>query len=290
MVAAPICVNGEMRRIVATMMLSVAVLAASAPVSQAGTRGPAVRLVALGDSYAAGVGASPDPTSGACLRSQDAYPALWAAEHRLRSFTFVACSGATTADVLADQVSAVTRSHTLVTITIGGNDIGFAPVLAGCTVARSDQDCATLVGGAEWLARYVLPVRLAKVYLTVRARAPHAKVVVLGYPRLFDPSPTCPNPLVPNAARRAVLNHGADVLDASIRSTAGALGLRYADVRDAFAGHGVCSAQPWIVAPTSVPPAPNIYHPNAAGYRDGYLPALDAAAGSHARSLRTAGR
>jgi hypothetical protein len=95
---------------------------------------------------------------------------------------------------------------------------------------------------------------------------------VLGYPRLFDETPNCAG--VPNQARRALLNHGADTLNASIRKTAARLGAEFVDVRPAFEGHGVCSADPWINGPA----AAGAYHPTARGYADGYVRPLLAVA------------
>ena len=97
---------------------------------------------------------------------------------------------------------------------------------------------------------------------------------MLGYPRLFDLAPTCADPQVPNVARRTKLNEGADVLDGVIQSVSQRFGFYLGDVRGQFAGHGVCSADPWINGP-SVPTAVGPYHPNETGYRDGYLAALD---------------
>ncbi|WP_433507183.1 SGNH/GDSL hydrolase family protein [Pseudonocardia halophobica] len=225
--------------------------------------------VALGDSYAAGVGATPDGTSGACARSTASYPARYAAETGPASFTTVACSGATTAGVLRDQVSAVTKDTDLVTITVGGNDTGFAPVLARCTTAPDDAGCDQAVRAGERVARYVLPSALAVVLGTVHVRAPSARVVVLGYPRLFGDGPGCPL----NPVRSARIDAGADVLNDRIAETAQRFGATFVDVRPAFAGHGLCSAAPWIVAPGG----PGAYHPTAAGYARGYLPVLTAA-------------
>jgi lysophospholipase L1-like esterase len=231
-------------------------------------------FVALGDSYSAGVGAPADADGGDCRRSNESYPALWAAEHGPRSFTFVACSGATTGDVLADQVSAVTADTDLVNITVGGNDVGFSPVVAGCTAASTDAACLALVESAEQTARTVLPAALVQVYGTIRYRARHARVIVLGYPYLFEAG-DCDNPLVPNAVRREALNEAADVLNRSIRRSARLLGATYVDVRKDFSGHGVCGAESWLVAPASMPPAADVYHPTEEGYRSGYLGALD---------------
>ncbi len=236
----------------------------------------AADYVALGDSYSSGVGTGVyDAASGACQRSPLSYPPLWVAEHHPASFDFVACSGATTADVRANQVSALQPTTDLVTITIGGNDAGFGPVLQTCTVAESDRTCLAAVDAAEAFERTVLRDRLARTYAAIRAAAPQAHVVVLGYPRLFELTPSCADQLAPNLTRRQKLNEGADVLNSVIRSVSQQHGLSFTDVRDRFAGHGVCSTNPWINGP-SEPASVGPYHPNQIGYRDGYLDALDA--------------
>jgi lysophospholipase L1-like esterase len=98
-----------------------------------------VNYVALGDSYASGVGSGSYTTeSGSCLRSTKAYPQLWTNAHAPSSFRFAACSGAKTTDVNANQLSAVSSSTTLVSITIGGNDVGFAGVMEDCVLYGTD--------------------------------------------------------------------------------------------------------------------------------------------------------
>ncbi|GAA1849363.1 SGNH family lipase [Pseudonocardia ailaonensis] len=252
--------------VLAILVLLVGALLAGAGTAAAAT-GP--RYVALGDSYAAGVGAPPDPASGACLRSPAGYPAVLAARVDASAFTSVACSGATTAQVLRHQIGAVTRDTRLVTITVGGNDTGFVPVLARCSTAATDSGCDQAVTAGERVARYVLPSALALVYGAVRWRAPQAKVLVLGYPHLFDENATCGTPLVPDAARRARINAGADVLNAAIADSARRWGATFVDVRPAFTGHGICGADPWLTPPGS----PAAYHPTPTGYALGYVPA-----------------
>ena len=236
----------------------------------------AVNYVALGDSYSSGVGTGVyDPASKACARSPLSYPPQWAEQHPA-SLRFVACSGAKTADVIANQISALAPSTELVTITIGGNDAGFGPVLQTCTVARSDRTCAGAVDASEAFERSVLRDRLARTYAEIRRAAPRARVIVLGYPRLFELAPTCADPRVPNLARRKKLNEGADVLNEVIQSASQQFRFTFTDVRTRFAGHGVCSADAWINGP-SVPTSVGPYHPNQTGYRNGYLDALNAA-------------
>jgi lysophospholipase L1-like esterase len=236
-----------------------------------------LNYAALGDSYSSGVGASPYDLGASCQRSSRSYPPLWSAEHHSTSFEFLACSGAKTADVLATQISALRPSADLVTITIGGNDAGFSPVLWTCTVATSDRSCNAAVDAAEAFARVVLPSRLTRTYAAIRRAAPHARVIVLGYPRLFDLAPSCTDPRAPNLSRRRKLNHGADVLnDVMHQAASQQSGFSFADARDRFTGHGVCSADPWINGP-SVPTSLGPYHPNQAGYRGGYVFVLNVA-------------
>src|SRR6476620_6394642 len=86
---------------------------------------------ALGDSYSAGVGAQP---STGCGRNALSYPALFKEQEGIpdAGFDFAACGGATTADVRNGQLGGLTAQTDLVTITVGGNDIGFSPLLATC--------------------------------------------------------------------------------------------------------------------------------------------------------------
>ncbi|MCF7548080.1 SGNH/GDSL hydrolase family protein [Pseudonocardia sp. WMMC193] len=248
-----------LRRTVVPLVLALA--AALAVVPEAAAAAP-TDYVALGDSYAAGVGAG----TGPCGRTDASYPARYAAREGVRSFTFVACSGATTAGVLADQVRAVSRETDLVTITVGGNDSGFGPVLARCATAPTDADCDQAVRAGERIARYVVPSTVAGVVWAARAQAPKARVVVLGYPHLFGAGTSCPL----TQARRDRIDAGADVLNAQLAESVQRWGAEFVDVRPAFAGHGLCSADPWIVGPGS----PGAFHPTATGYARGYLPAL----------------
>ncbi|NES12200.1 MULTISPECIES: SGNH/GDSL hydrolase family protein [Micromonospora] len=237
-------------------------------VAQAAT----VNYVALGDSYSSGVGAGPYDLS-TCLRSQKSYAPLWAAAHSVTSFRFPACGGAVTADVIGGQVGALSTATTLVTITIGGNDAGFADVMTSCRFG-STTDCENAVGGAKAFATNVLPGRLDATYAAIRDRAPNARLVVLGYPRLFETG-WC-GLLAMSSYKRTILNQAADVLDGVIAARAGAAGATYVDARPFFAGHGVCAADPWIHDVSGLVEA---YHPDADGYRYGYLAALTSAIG-----------
>lgn len=249
-------------------------LAAATPAAAADKHTSAVRTyVALGDSYSAGVGAPGQ--SGLCLRSPSGYPALWARRHHPASFIDLACSGATTDTVLATQIPFLPAGADLVTITVGGNDAGFAPVVIACTVA-TDSGCAAVVAAAHTVIATTLPAKLDATYAAIKRRAPTAKVVVLSYPRLFDTRRADCGVGGMSVAKRTALNTGADDLDTLIADRARAAGFTYAEVRDTFAGHGICGPRPWLNGLT-VLPVTDSFHPNARGYRFGYLPALNRA-------------
>lgn len=244
--------------IVAALVLSLAVV--PAPVVS--------EYVALGDSYAAGVG-SGGGQSG-CGRSDFAHPKLWSDAHSPGVFAFPACSGATTRHVLDRQLRSLTGGTELVTLTIGGMDADFTKVMTTCTLG-SDHACEKSVTRAREMIRSELPGRFEQVFRGITAAAPSARVVVLGYPRLFE-SRGCPGGLTP--AKRAAVNSGADTLAevtaAAVAATGGAV--TFVDVREVFAGHGICGDDPWIHPVTT--PLTNSYHPNRDGQL-GYLRALE---------------
>lgn len=243
-----------------------------APAAHAAAAG----YVALGDSYSSGVGAGNyDPDSGDCLRSPNAYPALWAEAHDVASFTFAACSGATTADVLANQLDALSERTTLVTISIGGNDAGFADVMTTC-VLGSDETCIERVERAKEFARTELPGRLDAVYAALRERAPNAEIIVLGYPHFYKLGGSCWVGL--SETKRAAINSGADVLAEVTAKRAANAGATFVDLRGPFSGHEICSSDWWLHSVNWWNMVES-YHPTAEGQAEGYLPALTAVTG-----------
>ncbi|GAB2761625.1 SGNH family lipase [Salinifilum aidingensis] len=236
---------------------------------------PVVHYAALGDSYASGVGTGEyDPDSGDCKRGPLAYPELWAQQHDPAEFDFVACGGATTDDVTGAQLSALDEATTLVTVSVGGNDIGFGEIVTACLLG-SEETCDERVSEGEQRARGELPAALDETYGAIAEEAPNARVLVLGYPRLTEPG-ACPIPGF-TEHKRERLNAGADVLSGVIEQAAQRAGFDYLDVRGTFDGHGVCGEQEWINGPEVV--VSESFHPNSEGHGSGYLPVLDAAAG-----------
>jgi lysophospholipase L1-like esterase len=235
-----------------------------------------VRYVALGDSYSSGLGAGNyDSSSGACERSANAYPEQWASSHAPASFTSVACAGATTSDVLSSQVSALRARTTLVSITIGGNDAGFYRIMETCLL-ESGSACRSAISSAESFVAKQLPARLDATLRTIHAHAPRARIVVLDYPELYDPSRsmTC---IGISAVKRTAIDQGANLLDRVISAAAARNGATFADVRSHFSGHELCDSSSWLHSVAW--PIGESYHPTGSGQELGYLPAFSAAAG-----------
>ena len=249
--------------------------AAAGPASAAAAAG-GVSYVALGDSYSAGLGAGAMiSSSGSCDRSSDAFPQLWASAHHPASYVSVACSGATTGTVIASQLSALSASTTLVSITIGGNDVGFSSTMETC-VLSSTSSCVAAVDADEALISSQLPGELSSVLSDIASAAPNAMVVVLGYPDLYDLSKSA-DCIGLSTTDRTDLNQAAGELDGAIAAAATARGDAYVDARPAFAGHNICDSRPWLHAVNFLDISES-YHPTAAGQAEGYLPAFSAAA------------
>ena len=247
--------------------LAAAVIGAGTPAQAA----PAVHYVALGDSYSAGVGAG--STSGSCAQSPNAYPALWAKANSPASFTFAACSGAKTTDVISSQLSSLSASTTLVSITIGGNDASFSSTMETC-VLKSTSSCESAVSAGEEYVNNTLPGQLNTTLADIRAHAPNAKVVVLDYPDFYDLSARLCLGL--SRADHQALDNGVNDLDGVLQAAAAKNGDTFADVRSEFSGHELCDGSGWLNSVTL--PIGNSYHPTATGQKDGYYPAFTSAA------------
>ncbi|WP_037908096.1 SGNH/GDSL hydrolase family protein [Actinacidiphila yeochonensis] len=254
---------------VAFLLACVLAAVGASPARAAGTG-----YVALGDSYSSGLGAgSYEASSGTCDRSSKAYPSLWAKAHKPASFAFTACASATTTDVVHRQLGPLSRSTGLVSISVGGNDAGFGDVMTAC-LTSSTNACEDRIARARTFIRNRLPGLLDTTYTAIRSRAPKARVVALGYPRLYAVPGTCLLGLS-DTVRRA-LDSAADDLDGVIAKRAAGHGFAFADVRGRFAKHELCSNSPWLHSVT-LPPSAS-YHPTATGQSGGYLRAFTDAA------------
>lgn len=256
--------------------------ALAAPVSASGE----VVYVAMGDSFAAGSGIAPVVEPQVCSRSGVNYPSLVARELGVATFRDVTCGAARSVDFAAPQrgifggsaapqYDALTADTTLVTVGIGGNDIGLVQLAAGCinlAVEPRGQSCAdrNTAGGRDVFAEKI--DAFAGTYGTVieeiRARAPHAEIVLVGYPTAFRPG-GCPD-VHPVWARDAdYVQARIDQLDAVMAEAAAAHGARYVDLKESTRDHDACAVpgQRWMEALVPVEPGATVpMHPNAAGH------------------------
>jgi lysophospholipase L1-like esterase len=218
--------------------------------------------VALGDSYASGVGTrSYLPDSGACQRSTKSYPYVDAARIGA-TLTSVACSGARVADVTANQLGPLNAGVNFVTLQVGGNDAGFSSVITECAKPAWLGNCDGAINTAQATINNTIPGRLTTLYATVRSRATTAKVVIVGYPRLFNGT-DCNAGTFFSAAEMTRLNQTADLLNGKISAAAGAAGYAFVNPTSAFIGHSVCGSPEWINGLSN--PISESYHPNVTG-------------------------
>lgn len=261
---------------------------AAAPADGAATAEAAAgSYVALGDSYASGLGTRTYLADGSqCRRSAQAYPSLLAAQQGL-DLDFRACSGATIPDVTSAQLGALSASTSLVTVSVGGNDAGFADVLTECATPFWAGDCDSAIDGAQTFIAGTLPGRLSTLYSGIRSRATSARVVVVGYPRVFM-GEDCNALTWFSPEEQARLNQTADQLNAVLAARAAAAGFGFVDPTSRFTGHAVCDDPEWLNGLSN--PVEESYHPNLAGHGQGFTPVVGSALTGAAVRVSTATR
>jgi lysophospholipase L1-like esterase len=224
----------------------------------------APEYVALGDSYASGVGTRVYTSeSGSCQRSTQSYPYVDAARIGAH-LTSVACSGARVADVTNNQLGPLNSGTRFVTVQVSGNDAGFSSVITECAKPSWLGDCTGAINTAQATINNTIPGRLNGLYATIKSRATTAKVIVVGYPRLFNGT-DCNAGTFFSGAEMTRLNQTADLLNSKIQAAAGAAGFSFVNPTTAFIGHAVCGNPEWINGLSN--PISESYHPNSTGHQ-----------------------
>jgi lysophospholipase L1-like esterase len=216
--------------------------------------------VAQGDSYASGTGTREYYDAG-CQRSNHSYAKQLAAAEGM-NLSHVACSGARIPDVRANQLGALSAATNLVTLSIGGNDAGFASVITQCAKAWP-YTCTTEISNARSFINNTLPGQLDSLYTEIETRAPNAQVIVIGYPRLFN-GEQCNFLARISPTEQNDLNGVADLLATKISAAATAHGFDFVDVRTPFNSHRICDDVEWLNGLSN--PIGESYHPNQAGH------------------------
>ncbi|MDH6581095.1 hypothetical protein M2161_000201 [Streptomyces sp. SAI-133] len=302
---------------------------------------PANQIVAMGDSFSSGEGVTvragddyyPESdyydetnpaTRNACHRSTKTWSRvatlpLYAdsigemADSRSpdMDYQFVACSGAQHYNILnrgqnseLPQIEQgyLDQNTTLVTLSVGGNDSGFVPIITHCLIGTFTDDCqddptgieawdpdtGEATGGTtgrlsewvpDWLQNEIAP-RLTATLRAIHEQAPNARIVLMGYPELLDPAVPCDG--LVNRAETIWLNGVADQLAAQMSAAVAAANSQYlanavfADPRTAFEGRVICSPEVNLAingivltdrskADSDGPASMKSFHPNIAG-------------------------
>ena len=269
------------RRLLAAATAAAAALSlvTTSSAAQADT-GP-LNYVALGDSYSAASGVlPPDPSAPLlCLRSTRNYPHVLAAATGAR-LTDVTCGAAetkhfTTAQYpgVAPQVDAVGADTDLITMTIGGNDSGvFISAILACGAAGilalgKGSPCADTYGTRfEDTVRNTTYPALVSALTAVRAKAPGARIGVLGYPWILPATGGCFDRMPVAAGDVPYLRSLQATLNDAVSRAAAATGATYVDMSAVSEGHDACRplGVRWI-EPVLQTTNPVVVHPNALG-------------------------
>jgi hypothetical protein len=282
-------------RLAGTILIAAALLALTLPgVAQAGRIRPDTGsvsgpLVALGDSFAAGnlIPSSPSGTPAGCLRSSHDYGADVAAALRIARYVDATCTGASTKSMTepepvalgtnAPQFGSLASGDSVVTLTIGGDDIGFLGILETCAklslTGLFGDPCERhyTAGGTDHLMAAINATapKVAAVLRGVHARAPHARVLLVGYPDILPSTGHGCWPEVPFAFGDVPYLRGLEIdFNLMLASVAVANGATFVDTYQATIGHDACQ-RPGVKDIEGLIPTSLAYpfHPNARGER-----------------------
>ncbi|WP_405013968.1 SGNH/GDSL hydrolase family protein [Kitasatospora sp. NBC_01539] len=288
-----------------------AVLAALVGAPAASASPTAGDYVALGDSYASGAGV-PAQYAGLCLRSQRNYGHLVATALGSSSYRDATCAAAKTSDLTEAQYDAFLRVNDpqldsvsagtdLVTLGIGGNELGtsdlgigdvIATCIAGAVVNPFGTPCKDVYAHghwdfSSWSWKYgedtlrtrvdAAAPRIAAALEKIHAKAPGATVLLVGYPSVLpDDARACIGRQPITTGDVDYLRGVLDRLNGMLAATAAAHHATYVDTLTPTRGHDVCSGARWIEG--ALPGSPAVpFHPNATGERvmaDAVLAAL----------------
>ncbi|MBJ7347437.1 MAG: SGNH/GDSL hydrolase family protein [Thermoleophilaceae bacterium] len=241
--------------------------------------------VSLGDSFTAGSGVLPTITDSVpllCAQSGFNYPHRVQARIHYSSFRDVSCGGATTDNLTGSQslsvgsnppqYDALKSTTTVVTMGMGGNDIGFGSIATSCIAALPlGHPCRDkyIISGVDTLADKInaAETKIASAIQGIHDRSPLARVVVAGYPAIMPSSgPGC-WPVIPVAPEDVSYLDGVErTLNAMIKRAAANNNATYVDVYTPSLGHDACKpwwtrwVEPLVPLGSYVP-----LHPNARG-------------------------
>lgn len=239
----------------------------------------ATRYVAMGDSFTAAP-FLPESSTDGCFRSDSNYPHLVAEGRDDLELLDVSCGGATTADVLQSQktqdgafhppqIDALSAGTDLVTVGLGANDsdLAWAALYQCVRLAAKDDAGAPCDRANSDLTARIEQVRksVAEILDDIVRRAPDARVLLVGYPRLLPETGGCPDVLPVATGDQDFIRRMAAMLDEAMGAAAEAAEVEYVDVYAASEGHDMCSDDPWVNGAEADPDTEAAaYHPQPA--------------------------
>lgn len=285
---------GSPRLVVASLVCAVVAALAGGCAGQPaagsgpGGTGPVERLnyVALGDSVAAAPGVPDQAPPAGCRKSTNNYPSVLARRLNAKTFNDVTCSGATTENIagrpqqtddgpIAPQINALDANTDLITITIGANDVELAADARGCEVKSINPTPCTnefIIGNVDRISERItaqLPEWGALID-RIRAAAPHARLIMVGYGTFVRPGGCFPGqPVLPGDSD--YLQSKVDELDDRQQQLAAGKGIDYFDTRPLTRGHDICASpgeryfEGFVTTGTGVPLHPNAFGTAAVG-------------------------
>ena len=291
--------RGPLVSCLVTIVIALAGFVTAGVLPAAATPGT-VQYVALGDSYAAGTAIHSDCPA-------DGYPVLLA-QGRIDLTANAACSGAKIADVasyVADPRSALDGNTRLVTLTVGAANLGLSAVLDAC-LAGTGLQCQTAISNAQGVlgdcpgGESLLARSLTDLYADIADKVPRARIVVTGYPLLFErPADNDPDRVAKTAINKATTDLNCVIERAVTAANDADVNIHYVDVTGEFVGHGIVNPRSCtdpsafihsllICDPPPPRPDPEAFHPTAAGYR-AYADAISASLPGGWLKTRTVG-
>jgi len=274
----------------------------------------------LGDSFSSGEGAynyrdGTDIPTNRCHTSTRSYPFLLGQTANLGEYNSIACSGAKIGDISSPNenvynANAQSKDKTnrsfdpeiysqflpgyrlqrelisvhmpsVITLTAGGNDIGFADIVAKCAMPGT---CYEFREEREQLLRSIDMQfdRLVTLYtdLLDKGQRDRIRIYVLGYPQLAKPEGDCAANVHLNKGELYFANESVAYLNSVIKQASEKAGVYYVDVEHALEGARFCETESWNVAVNGLtvgngapsftgslgPIANESYHPNAYGH------------------------
>ncbi|MER6910563.1 SGNH/GDSL hydrolase family protein [Streptomyces sp. NPDC000594] len=215
-------------------------------------------LAALGDSFSSGEANPPyvagtDIDGKGCHRSLKAWPVTLGKNNKaVDSVEHFACSGALTTALTQEfkkeipQLTALGRltgakEPRVVTLSLGGNDVGFSTILESCFVPGGT--CLGKGGAVENGEKELLRLSgtLKGHYESIQKKAPNATVVVVGYPRLFPATDEEEDCSWLSNKERIALNALGTKLDFVLAARAKQAGVEYVSVQETMSGHELCT-------------------------------------------------